>query len=702
MGSLSVALLIGSIVIILCILFNKISNKAGIPMLLGFILLGMMFGSDGIVKIKFENFKFAEDICSISLIFIMFYGGFGTKWDEAKSVAGKSLLLSSLGVIITAIVTGIFCYFVLRLPFLEGMLIGSVLGCTDAASVFSILRSKNLNLKDGTASILEMESGSNDPFAYMMTIMVLYLMSGTASFFDMAILTISQLFLGILCGVIVAYIGEQFLRKIEMDVDGFEAIFVFAIAILGYALPTIINGNGYLSVYIVGIYLGNSKKIPNKKELVNFFNGVTSLMQVLIFFILGLLAFPSQLPIIFPLAVAIALFLTFIGRPVATFLILWPFRKKKIFIDGTEELKKVRRAERNQKILISWSGLRGASSIVFAILAVVSDIDIQHDIFHIVFTVVLLSITFQGTLIPLIARWFDMIDTNSDVMRTFNDYTEENEIQFIKIRVDKESKWANSLIREISLPPNTMIAMINRKKTQKNKNSALTDENSIDNKRCNISENHKWYLKSYYYMKKCLFKFINIFIVIFENIKTIINKIKTIFKTFKIFRKKLIKTLKEVKLFKTKLKQREEESENNHVQNIDNSNNNPDKNVKKDDYSTISCISLFIHFWNKSSEKKRRTVVERIPNGSTMILPGDEVILCAEGYNDANKSHLIKELKVKENYEYVGKELSELNLSVNTLILVIRREGRIIIPTGDTVILSGDTLIMRESKENKK
>lgn len=684
MGSLTVALLVGSIVIILCILFNKVSNRAGIPMLLGFILLGMMFGSDGFVKIKFENFKFAEDICSVALIFIMFYGGFGTKWDEAKSVAGKSLLLASFGVVLTAFITGFFCHFVLKMPLLEGMLVGSVLGCTDAASVFSILRSKNLNLKDGTASILEMESGSNDPFAYMMTIVVLYLMSGTASFFDMATLTLSQLFFGVICGALVAYIGEQFLRKMDMEVEGFGAIFVFAIAILGYALPTLINGNGYLSVYIIGIYLGNSKKIPNKEELVGFFNGVNSLMQVIIFFILGLLAFPSQLPKIFPLAFIIALFLTFIGRPIAVFFILLPFRKKMIFIRGAEELKKIRSAERNQRILISWSGLRGASSIVFAILAVVGVTNTQYDIFHIVFTVVLLSISFQGTLIPLVAKRFNMIDENSDVMRTFNDYTEENEIQFIKIRVDKDSKWANNLIREISLPPNTLIAMINRKKGRVEYDEDFIEENPEENETSKMLIEYKWYRKPYYYIKNFLSRLISISMSIIEWVKVLTKKIKIGIKGINRFKKRLMKTSKEVKLFREKLKEREEIT-----------------NEDMDNYPKIGYMPLFIHFWNKSIEKQQRATMERIPNGSTMILPGDEVILCAEGYNDPNEAHIIKELNVKENPEYVGKELSELELRVNTLILVIRREGRILIPTGDTVILPRDILIIRESRSRK-
>ena len=170
-----------SVIIILCIILNKASSKVGMPMLLAFILLGMIFGSDGLFKIKFEDYKSAESICSIALIFIIFYGGFGTNLNAAKPVAVKAVLLSTLGVVLTAIFTGLFCYFVLKFEILQSFLVGAVISSTDAASVFSILRSKKLNLKYNSASLLEVESGSNDPFSYMLTIIVLSLMQGNAS-----------------------------------------------------------------------------------------------------------------------------------------------------------------------------------------------------------------------------------------------------------------------------------------------------------------------------------------------------------------------------------------------------------------------------------------------------------------------------------------------------------------------------------------
>lgn len=277
-----VYLLIASVVIIACVVLNRVSSKLGIPMLLAFIVLGMVFGSDGLVKIPFDNYIVAEDVCSVALIFIMFYGGFGTKWSQAKPVVGKAVLLSTVGVILTALLTGTFCYFVLHMALLESFLVGSVISSTDAASVFYILRSKKLNLKYNTASLLEVESGSNDPCSYMLTAILLTFMSAKADAGKVLYLIFSQLVYGVIFGLIIAAAALWVLKKFPFHTDGFDTAFVLAAALFAYALPSAVNGNGYLSVYIVGIILGNSN-IKNKITLVHFFDGITTLMQVLIF-----------------------------------------------------------------------------------------------------------------------------------------------------------------------------------------------------------------------------------------------------------------------------------------------------------------------------------------------------------------------------------------------------------------------------------
>lgn len=437
-------ILLVAAVILLCLSLNKMSNKLGIPMLLAYILLGMMFGTDGILKIPFDNFTIAEQICTVSLIFIMFYGGFGTNWKQAKPVAGKAVLLSTVGVILTAVTTGAFCHFILKMDFWESMLVGSVISSTDAASVFSILRSKRLNLKNNTASMLEVESGSNDPCSYMLTVIILTIMSGELSGSSLVVMIFSQIIFGILVGVVVALAAAFILKKANFATDGFDTIFVFSMALVSYAGASMINGNGYLAAYIAGIILGNTP-LHHKKSLVHFFDGITGLMQMLIFFLLGLLAYPSQLPKILPIALAIAVFLTFVARPVSVFAILMPFR-----------------CPVKQQLLVSWAGLRGAASIVFAIMATVSPAYTKNDLFHIVIFIVLFSISIQGTLLGLVAKKLDMIDENGNVMKTFSDYSDEMPVEFVKISIKAGHPWENRRIKDLTSLPDLLLVLILR------------------------------------------------------------------------------------------------------------------------------------------------------------------------------------------------------------------------------------------------
>lgn len=440
-----VSLLLGAFVILACILANRLSQRFGVPTLLAFILLGMLFGSDGLFKIPFDDYAFAETICSAALVLIMFYGGFGTNWRAARPVAGKALLLSSFGVLLTAGLTGLFCHFVLGLSMLEGMLVGAVLGSTDAASVFSILRSKRLDLKYGTASLLEVESGSNDPFAYMLTVLLLSALQGAGASGGQIVRMIAlQLLVGVVVGACVGLLSGVILRGFHFSTDGFDAAFVLAVAFLSYAAAAFLGGNGYLSAYLAGILLGNTR-IPRKRSLVSFFDGVTGLTQMLIFFLLGLLATPSRLPGVLPMACAVALFLTLVARPAATALLLTPLR-----------------SPIRQQLLISWAGLRGAASIVFAVTVTVSGAALTSDLFHIVFAVVLLSIAIQGSLLPPVARRLQMIDANANVMKTFNDYVEETAVQFIQLRVKEGHPWAGHAVRDLSLPPKILLVMVLR------------------------------------------------------------------------------------------------------------------------------------------------------------------------------------------------------------------------------------------------
>lgn len=430
-------------VILLCVLAEKFSDKFGMPALILFMFIGMLFGSDGILKIPFDNFVIAENACAVALIFIMFYGGFNTNWTVAKEVAGKSVMLSTVGVLMTAGITAVLCRFVLKISLEESFLIGAVLSSTDAASVFAILRKKKLDLKDGTASVLEVESGSNDPVAYMLTIIALNFMSAEDSG-NIAIVVAQQIFFGVVIGIVLAKMTTAVLIKTELVSEGLDTIFIIAMVLACFGINTLLGGNTYLSIYLFGIIIGNSK-ISNKHTLIPFFDGVTSLAQILIFFLIGLLSFPHLMPAIIPKSMAIVVFLTVVARPVAVFILLLPFG-----------------CSIRQCLLVSWAGLRGASSSVFAIMAVANGIAMKQDLYHIVFMVSLFSAAIQGTLLPAVAAKLNMVDSSYDVRKIFNDYQEETSFQLMRMNIPKGHNWENRKIKEVSIPTGSLAIMIKR------------------------------------------------------------------------------------------------------------------------------------------------------------------------------------------------------------------------------------------------
>ena len=427
------ALLMISLLLFLCILLGHFGKRLGVPSLLLFILLGMAASLTGMGG-EFRSRLLVRDFCNIGLIFIMFYGGFGTNWARARKTALPAGLLSTLGVIMTALLVMLFCRFALSMDWMLSFLLGSVISSTDAASVFGILRSRHLNLKYGTASLLEVESGSNDPCANILLLVALTMLQGTASAGSVLALLLKQFGIGIFFGFLVAGAAVWVMEHVRTAGEGYGVIFMLAAAMASYSLSECLGGNGYLAVYITGIFMGNNA-IPQRRALVDFFDGITGLIQVFIFFLLGLVSVPAELPASALNGLLIALFLTFVARPLADFVILKPFH-----------------APRNQRLLIDWCGLRGASAIVFAIVAALdpaTDGWPDNGIFNTVVFIVLFSILVQGSLIPLIARKLDMTDSRDDVMRTFNDWDEISPISFIKIPIAESHPWCGKRLSEV-------------------------------------------------------------------------------------------------------------------------------------------------------------------------------------------------------------------------------------------------------------
>ncbi len=481
------ALLIGAGIILLCLIAYRLSAKLGVPSLLLFILLGMLFGT----QVDFNGYEIPEKICSLGLIIVIFYGGFGTNWRMAWPVAGKAAGMASLGVLITAGLVALFSWLVLGISGLESLLLGAVVSSTDAASVFSILRAKKLNLKDNTASLLELESGSNDPFSYMLTLIFLALILGEGmSGSELGYLIFAQLAYGLIGGILIGLLAAWVLKKVDFGANGLDSIFVLVVALLSFAVPEFWEGNGYLSVYLAGIILGNSR-IRNKIALVHFWDGLTGLIQILLFFLLGVLVSMEAFAAVILPAVLIALFLILVARPTAVFSVLAPLG-----------------SSWRQCLLVSAAGLRGAASIVFVMLALVGGGQaITNDLFHIVFMVALLSVAFQGTLLPFIAHKLQMVDDESDVLRTFNDYQDDTDLQLMQIIITPRHPWNNKKICDLNLSPDILIVMIKRGqetlvpkgntvlKTQDViviSGESYTDDGQVLLKEVLIEEGHEW------------------------------------------------------------------------------------------------------------------------------------------------------------------------------------------------------------------
>ncbi|MDF4204445.1 potassium/proton antiporter [Maribacter sp. SA7] len=384
-------LLVGSILLFISIIVGKTSYKFGVPTLILFLAIGMLAGSDGIGGIQFDDPKLAQFIGIVSLNFILFSGGLDTNWSAVKPILKEGLVLSTLGVLLTALTLGTFVYYITDFTIYESMLLGSIVSSTDAAAVFSILRSKNLALKSNLRPTLELESGSNDPMAYVLTLAFLTLVINQ----DLSILSIIPLFLkqmiiGGIGGFAFGKLSEIIINKIKLGFEGLYPVLVIALMFITFSATDAIGGNGFLAIYICAVYLGNQNLI-HKSTILKMFDGMAWLMQIVLFLTLGLLVFPSQIVPYLGIGLLISVFLILVARPVSVFLSLMFFKMKL-----------------GRRFYISWVGLRGAVPIVFATYPLLAGIDKANIIFSIVFFISVSSVLIQGTTLSVFAKWLNV------------------------------------------------------------------------------------------------------------------------------------------------------------------------------------------------------------------------------------------------------------------------------------------------------
>lgn len=441
---MEIGFIIVSLVLITAIVFSKIFYRLGTPSVIIFLGSGLLIGSDGLGWVNFNNYHMAQNISTIALIFIMFYGGFGVNLKQAKPILKSAILLSSIGTIFTALLVAAFSTLVLKFSFPQGLLVGSVVASTDAASVFSIFNAHKLSLKNNAGPLLEVESGSNDPFAYMMTILAIELIKydqNTSIFLFMT----QQIIVGVGVSLIISLILSKLFERINLEYDGLYSIFIMAVILLVFGVSSHFGGNGYLTIYLTGIIFNNSRKIPSRRSLVHFFDGISWLMQLVLFLTLGLLVNPSEFKGVILIAIAIGLFLTIIARPLVVFSLLI---KSKFTT--------------NDKWLISFAGIRGAASIVFATYALGLDDLFVNDLFNIVFFIALMSVLIQGSLLPYVADKLKVISADKQEVKNLSYYEDEVGAYLVEIIIKENHKWINRNLQAITIPEETWIMMIKR------------------------------------------------------------------------------------------------------------------------------------------------------------------------------------------------------------------------------------------------
>ncbi len=380
-------ILIGALLLFISIVISKTSHRLGIPSLVSFLLIGMLAGSEGIGGIYFDNPNITQLIGIIALVFILFSGGLSTKWTDVKPILWKGAILSTAGVLITTIAVGLFISWITGFSLIESFLIGSIISSTDAAAVFSIFRSGNLGLKNNIEPILELESGTNDPMAYFMTTTLIFLiLNPTTSVWSTILLLVQSIGLGVILGVIFGKGMVKFINGIKLHVQGLYPVLTIALSFLTFSVTYFVGGNGFLSVYIAALILGNSHFI-NKKVQIQFYDGMAWLMQIIMFLTLGLLVFPSQIVPVIGIGILVSIFLILVARPLAVFLCLSPFK-----------------VALKDKVFISWVGIRGAVPIIFATYPIVAGISSAKMIFNIVFFITLTSALIQGSTIHILAK----------------------------------------------------------------------------------------------------------------------------------------------------------------------------------------------------------------------------------------------------------------------------------------------------------
>lgn len=438
--SLNEAYFLGvAILLILCVLASKATGRLGIPTLVVFLVIGMLAGNEGLGKIEFNDTRSTQTLGILALAYILFSGGLDTKWRDIKPVFKEGMALSSFGVIFTCLLVGSFIHFILGFNLLESFLIGAIISSTDAGAVFTVLRSRAIHLKGNLKPLLELESGSNDPMAVFLTTAFLQMMlNKDLQISYMIPMFFQQMIIGALMGYYLGKGISSLFNHIRLQIEGLYIVLSVALVIFIYSLTQALNGNGFLAVYIAGVVLGKHNFVF-KKSLTVMHDGLSWLMQSLMFLTLGLLVNPSEMLEVATPGILISSFMILLARPISVFASLL-FSKLSFM----------------EKTLISWVGLRGSVPIIMATYPLVAGIDRAGLIFNIVFFVALSSLIIQGTTIPAISRWLKVHDPLAPPRRNYSS-TPGHLKDIVTVDVPAGSPLVNKTIVDLGLPHNKVL-----------------------------------------------------------------------------------------------------------------------------------------------------------------------------------------------------------------------------------------------------
>lgn len=447
-------LLIGSILLFVSIVVGKTGYRFGVPALLLFLMVGMAFGSDGL-GLQFHNAQEAQFIGMVALSVILFSGGMDTKISEIRPILWPGIVLSTAGVLLTALFTGLFIWWLsgmswtnIHFPLITSLLLAATMSSTDSASVFAILRSQKINLRHNLRPMLELESGSNDPMAYMLTIVLIqFIQSSGMETAHILGSFIVQFIVGAGAGYLLGKLAILILNRINIDNQALYPILLLAFVFFTFSLTDLLKGNGYLAVYIAGMMVGNAK-IMYRKEIYTFMDGLTWLFQIIMFLCLGLLVNPHEMLEVACVALLIGVFMILIGRPLSVFLCLLPFGKKITL---------------KSRLFISWVGLRGAVPIIFATYPVVANVPGSDVIFNIVFFITIVSLIIQGTTVSRAAR---LLGLSIPMPKTGNDFgvelPDEIDSDLKDMTVTPKILAQGDTLKDMNLPQGTLVMIVKR------------------------------------------------------------------------------------------------------------------------------------------------------------------------------------------------------------------------------------------------